>query len=147
KVFALIIGIDEYRSIRRLHGCVNDANMFKNFLLDSPANNGLGVPLSNIKFLINEAATRDRIISTFQSHFLHNKAIPDGGEAAIIFYFAGHGSRVKAPGNRLPADGKVETICPYDERCGKGSKYVHSIPDYVLAWLLSELGQKKGRNI
>ncbi|KAJ7145641.1 caspase domain-containing protein [Mycena epipterygia] len=151
KVFALIIGIDNYlswNSLPPLRGCVNDANMFKNFLLGSRASGGLEVPSSNIAFLADEAATRDRIIYTFQSHFLNNKAIRKGEEAAMIFYFAGHGSRVRAPNNLLPADGMVETICPHDERStDRKGQYIHSIPDYVLGWLVSELAEKKGRNI
>ncbi|KAJ7124315.1 caspase domain-containing protein [Mycena epipterygia] len=150
KVFALIIGINNYlsnESLPNLSGCVNDANTFKAFLLDSRELGGLEVPPSNIKFLVDEAATRDHIISTFQSHFLNNSAIPDGGQATIIFFYAGHGSRIEAPGNLLPSDGMVETICPHDERTYKDGKYVHSIPDYVLGWLIFELAEKKGRNI
>lgn len=121
--------------------------MFKAFLLDPPEFGGLEVPPSNIKFLVDKEASRSHIISSFLSHFLNNDAIPEGGEATMILFFAGHGSRIEAPGNLLPSDGMVETICPHDERSNKDGQYVHSIPDYVLGWLISELAEKKGRNI
>jgi hypothetical protein len=102
----------------------------------------------NILCLENGAATRARILSAFKSHFLDNTNIPDHGAAAMIFFFAGHGSRVSSPDNLIATDRKVEAICPVDERTmDAAGKYVHAIPDYVLGWLLSELAQKKGLNI
>ncbi|KAJ6582414.1 hypothetical protein B0H19DRAFT_1118255 [Mycena capillaripes] len=65
----------------------------------------------------------------------------------MIFYFAGHGSRAEATGNHMSRDLKVETICPVDERTANAAGYVHTIPDYILGWLLKELAEKKGPNI
>ncbi|KAJ6523813.1 caspase domain-containing protein [Mycena capillaripes] len=150
-IFALIIGIDKYdagekNGLPPLQGAVNDATEFKNFLLDK--DEGLGVPPSRIKFLQNRQATRAEILSQFQSHFLHNPAIPDHGNTAMIFFFAGHGSRISMRENNISSDNMVEAICPVDERtvC-KESGYVHAIPDYVLGRLLRMLATKKGDNI
>ncbi|KAJ7090443.1 hypothetical protein C8R44DRAFT_574205, partial [Mycena epipterygia] len=108
----------------------------------------LQVPPDHIICLVDEAATRAAILSAFKSHFLNNEVIPDNGEAAMILFFAGHGSRALAPGNLLPSDGMVETFCPQDEgTLDDHDEYVHSIPDYILGWLLSELARKKGNNI
>ncbi|KAJ7117422.1 hypothetical protein C8R44DRAFT_577690, partial [Mycena epipterygia] len=106
------------------------------------------VPASNIVVLLNEQATRENILATFVSHFLNNRKISDGGKTTRILFFAGHGTRTNAPDNLISRDGKVEAICPVDERKTDASgKYVHTIPDYVLGWLLWELAAKKGPNI
>ncbi|KAJ7694624.1 caspase domain-containing protein [Mycena rosella] len=143
-IFALIIGIDKYKAkdFTTLKGAVNDAEAFRRFLIDD-----LGVDRSHIEILKNEQAKRATILSKFSSHLLNNERIPAHGKAAKIFFFAGHGSRIESPGNRLPSDGKVEVICPFDERTFIGRDYVHAIPDFVLAQNLHQLAQKKGNNI
>ncbi|KAJ7289165.1 caspase domain-containing protein [Mycena rebaudengoi] len=152
QVFVLIVGIDSYiraAEYPTLDGCVNDANAFRDFLLDTRESCGLEVPAGNIKFLTDEDATRSAIISTFQSHFINNPQIPDNGNTTMIFFFAGHGDRVAAPSNlKSSSDGMVETICPHDEgTLDAAGQYVHGIPDYVLGWLLHELAATKGKNI
>ncbi|KAJ7229391.1 caspase domain-containing protein [Mycena rebaudengoi] len=151
QVFALIVGIDHYiraAEYPALEGCINDANAFRDFLLDPRKSRGLEVPTDNIKFLTDKDATRTAIISTFQSHFINNPKIPDNANTTMIFFFAGHGDRVAAPGNLMSSDGMVETICPHDEGTLDGEgQYVHGIPDYVLGWLLRDLATTKGNNI
>ncbi|KAJ7896200.1 caspase domain-containing protein [Mycena leptocephala] len=146
KIFAFIIGINDYAEeaeFPTLQGCVNDARAFRRYLLQM-----LHAESDNILCLENGAATRAGILSAFKSHFLDNTNIPDHGAAAMIFFFAGHGSRVSSPDNLIATDRKVEAICLVDERTiDAAGKYVHTIPDYVLGWLLSELAQKKGPNI
>ncbi|KAJ7923554.1 caspase domain-containing protein [Mycena leptocephala] len=144
-IFVLIIGINNYfrtDELRTLRGAVNDARAFEKYLLK------LNVPSSNIALLENEKATRSAILSAFRTHLLENTNIPDHGEATIIFFFAGHGSRFEAPSDLIAPDRKVEAICPVDERTVNNvGEYVHAIPDYVLVRLLSELADKKGNNI
>ncbi|KAJ7884920.1 caspase domain-containing protein [Mycena leptocephala] len=143
-VFALIVGINDYvkfDDLPSLRGAVNDARAFEKYLLDV-----LHVPPPNIAFIADGMATRDRILSTFTSHFLNNRNIPNRG-AAMIFFFSGHGSRVPHPENHIATDHKVEAICPVDERTENEQGYVYAIPDYLLGWLLSELAAKKGPNI
>ncbi|KAJ7656494.1 hypothetical protein DFH06DRAFT_472356 [Mycena polygramma] len=147
-IFALVIGINDYHdqyTFPHLRGAVNDARDFKKYLLDSPDDRGLHVPPDNICCLENGEATREGILSAFESHLLNNKNIPDHGEATMIFFFAGHGSRSDAPMNLMARDRKVEVICPVDEGTTDG-KDVFAIPDYVLGWLLSQLAAKKGSN-
>ena len=127
---------------------MNDARMFEKFLLDPREQRGLGVPAENIVLLENTQATRKAILSTFQSHFLNNPDIPDHGEATLILFYAGHGSRIEEHGNLIAPDERVEALCPVDERTmDENGEYVHAIPDYVLGWLLSELAAKKSPNI
>ncbi|KAF7356172.1 ICE-like protease (Caspase) p20 domain protein [Mycena venus] len=149
-IFAIIVGIDKYNSkeFGQLKGCVNDAKEVKTFLTKSRRFGGLGVPLSHIKYLENKSATRRAILSTFRKHLIDNPDIPDHGNTAMIFYFAGHGSRVPSSGKFLPADARVEVICPVDERTrGNDGQQVAPIPDYTLAKLLKLLAAKKGDNI
>ncbi|KAJ7828863.1 caspase domain-containing protein [Mycena leptocephala] len=144
-IFALVIGIDEYvntEELRTLRGAVNDARAVERYLLD------LHVPPSNIVLLENENATRSAILSAFKTHLLKNANIPDHGDATMILFFAGHGSSFEAPSDLIAPNGRVEAICPVDERTkNDAGEYVHAIPDYVLARLLSELAGKKGTNI
>ncbi|KAJ7905991.1 caspase domain-containing protein [Mycena leptocephala] len=144
-VHALIIGINDYfktDELRTLQGAVNDAKAFEKYLLN------LNVPPSNIVLLENENATRSAILSAFRTHLLENTNITDHGEATMIFFFAGHGSRFDAPSDLIAPDRRVEAICPVDERTvNDAGEYVHAIPDYVLVRLLSELADKKGNNI
>ncbi|KAJ7912956.1 hypothetical protein B0H13DRAFT_1874396 [Mycena leptocephala] len=149
--FAILVGINNYAAVDdfgALRGAVNDARLFKQYLTDPRDCGGLQVPNSHIQYLENGNATRSAIISTLDSHFLNNPAILDHGDTTLIFYFAGHGSRVEAPGNILAADGKIEVLCPSDERTfGPDGEYVHGIPDYVLGQLLHRIAEKKGNNM
>ncbi|KAJ7694623.1 hypothetical protein B0H17DRAFT_1057312 [Mycena rosella] len=150
-IYSIIVGIDQYKAKNAfsiLKGAVNDAKSFQSFLTDPHRLGGLQVPSSHIKCLLNEKATRSAILSALKSHFLNNQAIPDHGETAMCLFFAGHGSRIHARDNLLPLDGKVEVICPFDERTrGSDGNYVHAIPDFVLGQFLHQLAEKKGRNI
>ncbi|KAJ7146544.1 caspase domain-containing protein [Mycena epipterygia] len=152
-IFSIIIGINEYKADSEgefvsLRGAINDAEAFRRFLTDSRQLGGLQVPCSHIRILANEKATRSAILSALESHFLNNPDIPDHGNAAMIFFFAGHGSRIYSPGNILAPDSEVECICPVDERTmDSDGKYVHAIPDYVLGQFLQRLAEKKGANI
>ncbi|KAJ7464436.1 caspase domain-containing protein [Mycena latifolia] len=151
KVFAFIIGINDYLSTEdftTLRGAVSDARAFQKYLLDPREKCGLGVPAENIVMIENLQATRKNIFATFRSHFLDNDKIPDHGNATMILFYAGHGTRMEAPDNWGTADGKVEAICPVDERTTDAEgEYVHAIPDYILGWLLRELKDKKGPNV
>ncbi|KAJ7027242.1 caspase domain-containing protein [Mycena alexandri] len=145
RIFALIVAIDKYQSdeIHDLHQCLNDATLFSTYLLKR-----FSKPQLHIRSIYNEAATRRAILSEFRSHLIDNTDVNTGD--ALIFYFAGHGCRVKAPVGWSTRDGEIETICPYDElTLVDGSQYdmVPGIPDLTIASLLHELTRKKGENI
>jgi len=135
-IFALVIGINDYQDggARTLRGCVNDSNTVVAYLKET-----LHVPETNIVLLQNEQATREQILGTFESHFINNSAITPGD--AIIFYFAGHGSRQRAHIDWHCENNTVETICPHDVAKASG------IPDYTLTHLLRQLAFYKGNNI
>ncbi|KAJ6526228.1 caspase domain-containing protein [Mycena vulgaris] len=143
RVFALIIGIDQYKNLHSLKGCVNDANDFKDFLTNS-----LHVPSKHIVLLTNEMATRANILSNFQSHLINNPSIRKLGGDTIIWFFAGHGSRVDAPNHMFSTDNLVETICPYDQSgADEKENTVHGIPDFTVHTLMHKLAEQKGNNL
>ncbi|KAF8810862.1 hypothetical protein BYT27DRAFT_7161421 [Phlegmacium glaucopus] len=137
KLFALIIGINNYQGMKKLRGCVADSENVCSFLTETLRANPL-----HIIHLRDEEATRDGILSAFKKHFLDNGQIRQND--TIIFYFAGHGSvefLEKAPSKIGGED--METICPYDDRVAG----VRGIPDRTLACLMRQLASIKGNNI
>jgi hypothetical protein len=116
---------------------VNDANAFEKFVKEK-----LGVPDTQIEVLRNDQATRANIIAKFKSFLIDNSRIRDKGDA-IIFFYAGHGGDPPA----YTPKGKVETICPYDERVEVNGRYIHGIPDFTFYRLFNELAATKGNNI
>ncbi|KAF7354732.1 ICE-like protease (Caspase) p20 domain protein [Mycena sanguinolenta] len=142
-MFAAVIGINEYTEILPLDGAVNDARAVKKFLVDD-----LHVPLHHIVLLEDGAATRAKILSTLQTHFLDNPDIPDNGKATMVLYFAGHGSRIDAPEAILAPEGRIEMLCPVDYKTKDAAgEEIQAIPDYVLSRFLGEIVEKKSRNI
>jgi Caspase domain len=86
----------------------------------------LCVPQSHIVVLTNEGATRYAILSSFENHLVQNNRIKKGDP--IVWYYAGHGSRVEAPSGWLTGDNMIETICPYDEQTRDANDdFMHSI--------------------
>ncbi|EAU89549.1 hypothetical protein CC1G_02438 [Coprinopsis cinerea okayama7 len=147
RVFALLIAIDTYKSpeLRNLRECVNDAILFRNYLIETfgPHND------KNIRLLRNAEATREAILSTFFSHLIDNRNIQP--EDPVIFYFAGHGIRTMKP-DGWPVDSKdmkIEAICPHDERCvdPRSNQAVWCIPDITIAKLLRQLEIRKRTNV
>jgi uncharacterized caspase-like protein len=128
QIFALLIGINIYKNpkIPELSGCVNDCNNMYHFLTSS-----LLVPQSHILILTDEAATQHAILSVFENHLVQNQQIKKGD--AMIFCFAGHGSRVEAPRAWLARDNMIETICPCDESMKDADgNFIHGIPDRTI---------------
>ncbi|KAF8810956.1 hypothetical protein BYT27DRAFT_7185209 [Phlegmacium glaucopus] len=137
-LFALIIGINNYKGISKLNGCVTDSEHVCSFLTET-----LRANPHHIIHLRDEEATRDGILSAFKKHFLENEQIQPND--TIIFYFAGHGS-VEFSGKKAPSEiagEDMETICPYDDRVAG----VRGIPDRTLACLMRQLASIKGNNI
>jgi len=147
RIFALIIAIDEYKHWSNLSGCVNDAEDFMEFLCST-----LHVPASRIVALFNQDATYHAIRSSIRIHLLENDDIRKGD--AIVFFFAGHGSRIAVERDWLADEDFVETLCPYDMTNPRKNKLqeVHDSPVYglidrVFDGLMRELAACKGDNI
>ncbi|KAH9923545.1 caspase domain-containing protein [Fomitopsis serialis] len=143
RLFALIVTIDSYKNenIPDLSGCVNDGKDFQYFLTDA-----LRVPPSRILSLSNQDATRSAILNAFMDHLIQNDNIRKGD--AIVFFYAGHGSRVEAPTNWLADGNMIETIVPHDEGPSDvEGEVIYGIPDRTFDGLMRQLAHEKGDNI
>ena len=96
---ALIIGINNYITAPPLGYAVNDAKVVRETLVDK-----FGFKNADIIFLIDEDATKEKIMSAFLS-YANDQSNPDD---KILFFFAGHGFTLQ--GKR----GEVGYLIPYD---------------------------------
>jgi hypothetical protein len=115
---ALLVGINNYKpeepvethpcrnveKVKNLFGCLNDVEAMKGILISR-----FYFEPGNIHVLTNELATRDKILSGIDTHLIKEAAPGD----VCVFYFAGHGSRVKNSKSNEP-DKKDETLVPVD---------------------------------
>jgi metacaspase-1 len=99
---AFLVGIDEYQNIKGLDGCENDVEDMANTLVIH------GFDPLNIMIKTNANATRENILKGL--NWLLENPQPDD---KLIFYYAGHGSRVTDPHGDDP-DGMDEVILPTD---------------------------------
>jgi hypothetical protein len=131
---AVVVGVSRYsvearqrpRGWKDLPGPANDAAAIRDVLVAR-----YGFRAQDVVVLQDEGATREAILSTFRRVLLEGTAAGDVG----VFYFAGHGSRVR---NSLSSDPsrRDETIVPFDGR---------DIRDKELARLLAEAGRRHVR--
>ncbi|KAJ3570388.1 hypothetical protein NP233_g4439 [Leucocoprinus birnbaumii] len=147
RAFALIIGIDHYKSgnVWNLHSCTEDARLMRSWLI-----NDLNVPEDQICMLLDSQATKHNIEERFMSHLTNNRFIEKGD--AILVYFAGHGSTIPAPQGWFQTDavkrsGRAEVLCTYDYEAKATHGRVAGISDRSLRAMFSELSQAKGDNI
>jgi len=110
--WALVVGINDYQSIRDLSYGVEDALAVKNLLI-----NDYNFPRDNVKVLIDSDATRYNIKKEFDK-IVRNSAKED----RVVFYFAGHGEtetvglEEKRMGYLMPVEGELD------------NKYMTAIP-------------------
>ncbi|KAI0705091.1 hypothetical protein C8T65DRAFT_653192 [Cerioporus squamosus] len=144
QVFALLVGIDKYQAgnIWNLDAAVDDARSIERWLISD-----LQVPRDHICTLLDAQATKRNIEERFESHLLGNSAIEPGD--AIIVYFAGHGSSIRAPPGWFDRGrGDVSVLCTYDydTKLPKGQTNA-GISDRSLHAMLQDLARVKGDNI
>lgn len=96
-VYALVVGIDEYRHIPPLQGAVNDARDISDAIGS--------LPDATVVTLLNGEATREAIFGAW--HDLAAKVEPGD---RFIFTFAGHGSNEPAVHPETETDGKDEVF-------------------------------------
>ncbi|CAE6475244.1 unnamed protein product [Rhizoctonia solani] len=140
-IHALVIGINDYLHHSHLRGAVNDANLFKSYLL-----NDLLVPETQITTLFNTQATRSEIIQAFKNLSIDPNI--EHGDPIVIFY-AGHGAEVQPPPNRRTADeSRVQCLVPQDAGTSDlSSAVIPPIPDFTISSLLSRIASAKGDNL
>jgi hypothetical protein len=108
-----IQGTGVARPFDNLDGAVNDANDFADLLESS----GFDFPRRNVVRLLEEKATAQNILDTFQRHLVDAATCPGDIE---VFYYSGHGSQIR---NRYVKDETApdrfdETLVPYDAADG-----------------------------
>ncbi|PSS02368.1 hypothetical protein PHLCEN_2v4061 [Hermanssonia centrifuga] len=143
KLFALIIGIDEYsdNNIRNLSGAVADANAIEAYLVDT-----LCIPKAYITVLRNKQATGEAIVNAIQG--LGEDYRINRGDPILLFY-AGHGAQTKTPMDLMEVwSPHISMLIPHDfaptnsqSRAGQG------VLDITLSHCLAEIADKKGDNI
>lgn len=85
---AFLVGINNYPEDGALRGCVNDVQLIQNLLVHR-----FGFQAQDIVTLLDEKATRQGILTTFEEHLI-KQAKPDD---VVVFHYSGHGSRVFDP--------------------------------------------------
>ena len=133
KKTALLIGVDEYAHFGeddQLDGCVNDALLMKDILL-----NQFKFEETEITELHNKAATRDGILAGMEQ--LVERAEKDD---IIVFHYSGHGSQ-RESASLEEGTGMDSTILPHD--CGSDDPWPNTgIADYEINEWLERLSQK-----
>jgi len=102
---ALIIGINRYRNINPLRGCVNDTTNLRLILKQFA-----GFSNDDIRMLVDERATKDAIEDRLA--WLVKDAEPGD---LLVFHYSGHGSQVRDRGDQDElVDHLDEILCPWD---------------------------------
>ena len=143
RLFALIIGINEYKAVKRpfpnLDGAVPDADLVQSYLQKH-----LSVPNSQIRNLRDSEATRTAILHEINALTTDDRI--QRGDPILIFY-AGHGS-IPTPKGRENGGPTIQLLLPHDYLCkNENGQKVHGIPDHTLSVLLGRLASAKGDNI
>ncbi|KAG8853732.1 hypothetical protein FRB91_004404 [Serendipita sp. 411] len=140
-LFALIIGIDEYKSpdLNRLGGAVADAKAIKDYLETS-----LGVPTSQIKTLYNAEATRNAIVENLRALKMNSSI--QVGDPILIFY-AGHGGTGATPPGWEAGGPEIQLLLSHDALCEENGCKIYGLPDRTMNVLLFQLAEEKGDNI
>lgn len=141
KCYALFIGINTYENekVANLSGCIQDAQRLLSYL---EANLNQEKYELNAKTLFTGSETpptRQNIIKSIQTHFA-----PATKEDMILLFYAGHGSKEKAPANFNEADGNFQSLVPCDARnISPTGGIVRNILDKELRFLLHQLWEKE----
>ncbi|MBW2618509.1 MAG: caspase family protein, partial [Deltaproteobacteria bacterium] len=98
--YALVIGINEYKSASPLAYAVNDAKVIARVLTED-----FSFPKDNVSLLLDKKATRSAITKRFLSFAFGGAAIND----RVFVFFAGHG--LTSPSR---SGGEVGFLVPYD---------------------------------
>lgn len=82
RIYALLVGINQYDSVRGLKGCVNDVSAFEKYLRN------INDTEVSIKTLVDNRATKEEIVRSFSTHLVKARE-----QETILFYFSGYGTR------------------------------------------------------
>ncbi|WP_321206732.1 caspase family protein [Tolypothrix tenuis] len=130
---ALLVGINEYKGIPELYGCVNDVQLQRELLIHR-----FGFNPQDILTLTDQKATRKGMLTAFEEHLIKQAKPGD----VVVFHFSGHGSRVRDR-DRDTEDGLNSTLVPIDGNLPPGypqqGGQVQHIMGHTLFLLMSAL--------
>lgn len=132
---ALLIGINDYASVKPLNGTHNDINSMKSLLQQD-----WGVASSDIKVLLDKQATKKGILKAFDQWLVDSSAPGD----RIFFYYSGHGYYIKDQPNGDEKDGYDEAIVPYDAGINASGEWTNMLRDDDIGERLDKL---QGRSV
>lgn len=101
---ALLVGINDYHSIRDLSGCLNDVRNMRSILKEY-----LGFRNNDIRVVAESRATKEGILHRLR--YMVRLAQPGD---FMVFHFSGHGSQILDRNNDELEDGMDELLCPWD---------------------------------
>lgn len=102
---ALVIGINAYRDVTPLHGCVNDTTNLRSALKDLA-----GFSNDEVRLLVDDRASEEAIKERLE--WLVRGAAPGD---LLVLHFSGHGSQVRDRDEQDElSDHLDEILCPWD---------------------------------
>ena len=101
---ALLVGVNKYKYVRQLNGCVNDVRNIADILTSF-----YGFSSDDIRTLVDESVTRNNLMNRFDW-------LLDGAQKGdlLLFHFSGHGSQIPDRDGDELDDGMDEILCLYD---------------------------------
>lgn len=134
KIYALLMGIDNYANVRKLQGCVNDVKAVGRYLKNNTDFE------AEVKELTDAAANREGVIQGFRT-FLGQATQDD----TVLFYYSGHGTQETADPIWDETDEALECIVCHDGGTTKSSQFLFT--DKELRYLIHELSEKTKAHI
>lgn len=125
----MLIGINDYPSITKLTGCVNDVRLMQAILQEN-----FNFPAANVTVLLDAQATRDGILAAFDALIAST-----GHDDIVVIHYAGHGSQMTDLEGDEPT-GLDSTIMPYDSEGWQGKN--RDITDDEIGLKLHALGER-----
>ena len=101
---ALLVGINDYKGISDLQGCVNDVTNIRDVMKTY-----WGFTNADIRVLTDSRATKANILARLR--WLVTGAKPGD---FLVFHYSGHGSQIRDRNGDDLSDGLDELICPWD---------------------------------
>ena len=131
KIWAVIVGINNYENVRQLRYAVNDAKAFYEYLIHHNQ-----IPKENITLLLDKEASLSKLRSVLGTQ-LKRKA---GKEDMVIIYYAGHGAAEK-DSMSPDGDGLEKYLLPYN--ANPRDLYASALPMREIAHILSRIRSER----
>lgn len=139
--YALFIGINTYENekVANLSACIQDAQRFLDYIKANLNQEKYDLKAQTLFTGSEMLPTRQNIIENIQTHL--GQATK---EDLVLLFYAGHGSKEKAPASFKEADGNFQTLVPCDARnIDSNGHPIRNILDKELRFLLYQLWEKE----